>query len=247
MNRKIVRFGENIKILRNKKGWTQEQLANEVHVTRQTVSAWEQKVSCPDIYVLAKLHELFAITTDELVFGKLADRYQDAAIQDIIYEQEEVIRSIKKKGFYDILEEDIQEFFPIIYLRFPRVMGIVLELHELGYQITSVYSNGFGIYFPTDEAAEKFSSVLYDVIDAIIHHEVERTIVTYSEKVQDRVEEVKIEVLHDTQKLIFGAEIENMYYWVDEYDRIRGYGKNEEECKAQAREQECNEYTIMHE
>ena len=247
MNRKIVRFGENIKILRNKKGWTQEQLANEVHVARQTVSAWEKNISCPDIYVLAKLHELFAITTDELIFGKLPYEYQDAAMQDIIYEQGEVIRSIKKKGFYDILDEDIQEFFPIIYLCFSRVMGIVLELHELGYQITSVYSNGFGIYFPTNEAAEKFSSVLYDVIDSIIHHEVEKTIVTYSEKVQDRVEEVEIEVLQETQKLIFGAEIENMYYWVDEYDRIRGYGKNEEECKAQAKEQECDEYTIMHE
>lgn len=117
----------------------------------------------------------------------------------------------------------------------------------MGFQIGSVYSNSFGIYFSTDEEAEKFSGVLYDLIDAIIHDEVERTTVTYSEKVQDRVDAVEIKVLQETHKLIFGDEMENMYYWVDEYDRIRGYGKTEEDCKAQAKEQVCDKYTIMHE
>ncbi|MCH5250401.1 MAG: helix-turn-helix transcriptional regulator [Lachnospiraceae bacterium] len=247
MNRKMIRFGENIRILRNKKGWTQEQLANEVHVARQTVSAWEKKVSYPDINILARLHEIFEVTADELIFGKMPYEYQDVPMQDIIYGQEEIIRSIKKKGFYDILEEDIQEFFPIIYLRFPRIMGIVLELHELGYQICSVYSNGFSIYFSTDEEAEKFSGVLYDMIDAIMHDNVKRTILTYSEKVQDRVDEVEIKVLQETHKLIFDDEMEHMYYWVDKYDRIRGYGKTVKECKVQAKEQACDIYTIMHE
>lgn len=43
MNREIVQFNKNIKILRNKNGLSQEQLAEMIPVARQTVSAWEKK------------------------------------------------------------------------------------------------------------------------------------------------------------------------------------------------------------
>lgn len=246
MNRKMVRFGENIKILRNKNGWTQEQLANELYVTRQTVSAWENRVSCPDINVLAKIHEIFDVSTDELIFGKMPNIYANIVTQDD-FSAETLIDSIKKKGFYEIMEEDIQNFFPIIEIRFARVMGIVMELHKRDYHIVSVHSIGFSIYFPTDEEAEKFPDVLYNIIYALIHYETEKTVVAYSEKVQERIDEVEIDVLRETRRTIFSADIEDMFYWIDECDQIRGYGNSEEECREQAREQGCIECTIMHE
>lgn len=246
MNRKMVRFGENIKILRNKNGLTQEQLANAICVTRQTISAWEKKLSYPDVNILAKINEIFGISMDELIFGKIADINANIIMQDNFCE-ENVIGSIKKKGFYDILKEDIQKFFPIIEIRFARVMGIVMELNKRGYHIVSVYSNGFSVYFLTDEAAEKFPGELYDIIDTFIHFEAEKTVVLYSEQVQERIDEIEINVLREIHKAIFGAEIEDMFYWIDDYDRIRGYGATEEECKQQARQQKCLEYTIMHE
>ena len=64
MNGRKVRFGENIKVLRSKNGITQEQLAEAVHVARQTVSAWEKNVSYPDILMFAKLSSLCAISMD---------------------------------------------------------------------------------------------------------------------------------------------------------------------------------------
>lgn len=248
MNRKVVRFGDNIKILRNRVGLTQEQLAEKIPVTRQTVSAWEKHISSPDINVLASLSEMFNIPTDELIFGKMPNE-EDKKILQCVYEDEEteMIRSIRNKGFYDILEEDLEKFFPIIYLRFARIMGIALELKERGYKIVSIYSNGFSIYFDTDEEAINFHRTLYDVIDAFMHHEVEKTVVEYSEMVQNRIDEVEISVIKETHKKIFGAEADEMFYWVDEYDRIRGYGMTKEECREQAKTQECEEYNILHE
>lgn len=163
------------------------------------------------------------------------------------YEKEDVIRTIKKKGFYYILEEDLEAFFPIIYLRFARIMEIAMELKERGYQIVSVYSNGFSIYFPTDEEAAMFSDTLCEVMDCFIHYEIEKTVVLYSEAIQERVDEVEVAVVNETHKIIFGAAMDEMFYWVDEFDRIRGYGKNEKECKEQAKNQECEEYVILHE
>ena len=248
MNRKIVKFSDNIKILRNKTGLSQEQMAEIFPVSRQTVSAWEKNISSPDIATIAKMSEVFNMTTDELIFGKLSK--EKGVVVEIINDEEnekDFIRTIEKKGFYDIIEEDLQTFFPIIPLRFSRIMGIAMELKENGYQIVSVYSNGFSIYFPTDESAIKFSSVLYDIIDSFIHYEKERTAFSYSETIQERIDQVEISIIKETHKAIFGADIDDMFYWVDEYDTIRGYGKTKEDCTQQANEQNCKEYTILHE
>ena len=47
-------IGENIKTYRQKKGYTQEEVANRLHVTRQTISKWEKNYSVPDAEVFVK-------------------------------------------------------------------------------------------------------------------------------------------------------------------------------------------------
>ena len=65
-----VTMGKRIADLRKQKGMTQEQLANQVGVTAQAVSKWENDLSCPDISVLPQLAEMLGVTTDELL-GKV--------------------------------------------------------------------------------------------------------------------------------------------------------------------------------
>ena len=65
-----VTMGKRIADLRKQKGMTQEQLANQVGVTAQAVSKWENDLSCPDISVLPQLAEVLGVTTDELL-GKV--------------------------------------------------------------------------------------------------------------------------------------------------------------------------------
>ena len=48
-------LNENIKSLRKQNGLSQEQLANEMHVVRQTISKWERGLSVPDSDSLIKL------------------------------------------------------------------------------------------------------------------------------------------------------------------------------------------------
>lgn len=45
-------FSENLKTLRTKKGYTQENLAIKINVVRQTVSKWEKGLSVPDAQCL---------------------------------------------------------------------------------------------------------------------------------------------------------------------------------------------------
>ena len=60
-------MGKRISELRKNKGMTQEQLAQQVGVTAQAVSKWENDLSCPDISILPQLAEALGVTTDELL------------------------------------------------------------------------------------------------------------------------------------------------------------------------------------
>ena len=60
-------LGEKVQLLRKQNGMTQEQLAEHLAITRQTISKWELGESEPDIAHLIHLSEIFHVTTDYLI------------------------------------------------------------------------------------------------------------------------------------------------------------------------------------
>ena len=60
-------LAEKIAQLRKQKGWSQEELANRLQVSRQAVSKWEGGASIPDLDKILKLSALFEVTTDYLL------------------------------------------------------------------------------------------------------------------------------------------------------------------------------------
>ena len=63
-------IGERIYTLRKERSISQEELANELNVSRQSVSKWETNQSMPDFDKIVMLCQFFGITTDELLTGK---------------------------------------------------------------------------------------------------------------------------------------------------------------------------------
>lgn len=63
--------------LRKQKGLSQEEVANRLNVTRQTISKWELGDSTPDMEKLTAIGDLFDISLDELVLGKTPDSPKD--------------------------------------------------------------------------------------------------------------------------------------------------------------------------
>lgn len=62
-----IKINEQIAFLRKQKGLTQEELANALGVTNQSVSKWESAQCCPDIQLLPDIAELFDVSVDELI------------------------------------------------------------------------------------------------------------------------------------------------------------------------------------
>ena len=64
-------LGERLIQLRAKAGLSQDDLAERLGVSRQSVSKWENNVSVPDLDKLVKLGEVFGVSLDELVRGNV--------------------------------------------------------------------------------------------------------------------------------------------------------------------------------
>ena len=62
-----MKLADKIRQLRIEKGWSQERLAEEMHVSRQAVSKWESEGAEPELSKLRKLADLFGVTTDYLL------------------------------------------------------------------------------------------------------------------------------------------------------------------------------------
>lgn len=64
-------FGENLINLRRQKGWSQDDLANNLNISRQAISKWETDISKPDVDNLERISKIFSVTIDNLLDNDL--------------------------------------------------------------------------------------------------------------------------------------------------------------------------------
>lgn len=66
-------FANKLVQLRKKTGWSQEELAEQMNVSRQTVSKWESAQSIPDLERIIRLSQLFGVSTDYLLKDEIEE------------------------------------------------------------------------------------------------------------------------------------------------------------------------------
>ena len=67
-------LAEKIVKLRKEQGWSQEELAVRLNVSRQSVSKWESMASMPDLDKILNMSELFGVNTDYLLKDEAPER-----------------------------------------------------------------------------------------------------------------------------------------------------------------------------
>ena len=85
-----MELGKQIKMYRQEAHLSQEELANRVYVSRQTISNWENDKSYPDVNSLVLLSEIFQISLDKLIKGDIE------VMKDVI--QKEEIEKMNRYG-----------------------------------------------------------------------------------------------------------------------------------------------------
>ena len=76
-------FADKLILLRKKAGWSQEELAEQMDITRQSVSKWEGAQSVPDLEKMIRLSELFGVSTDYLLKDEIEKAEQLNSSNDI--------------------------------------------------------------------------------------------------------------------------------------------------------------------
>ena len=94
-------MGQIIKRLRKERGYTQEELAEQIGVTFQAVSKWENDTGMPDISQIIPLATVFDDSTDVL-FGMYGTNNAEE-VQKIISKAQSHISYRKIRGFPDFL------------------------------------------------------------------------------------------------------------------------------------------------
>ena len=77
-------LSEKIMSLRKRNGWSQEELAQQLDVSRQSVSKWESLASMPDIQKIMAMSELFGVSTDYLLKDELEELPTTATTADYV-------------------------------------------------------------------------------------------------------------------------------------------------------------------
>lgn len=118
-----MELGKQIKFYRTKQGFTQEQLANKLLVSRKTISSWENDRSLPDLETLSRLSVIFNITLDDFLH------------QDITK-----IKNSKTKYYISLLIYIIVLILTLLsYLRFFGIKTIILYPSIINIAFSVIY------------------------------------------------------------------------------------------------------------
>ncbi|MDO5794565.1 MAG: helix-turn-helix transcriptional regulator [Turicibacter sp.] len=125
-----MEFNEKLQLLRRTRGISQEKLAEEIGVSRQVVSKWEEGDEIPDMYDLMALSDWFNVSLDEL----LRDRINPRTLQLLSFLEEEV-----EENDNDLIPNTILTIAMIM-----MIMGFIFNHLLIGIACGAV---GVGVYY----------------------------------------------------------------------------------------------------
>ena len=99
-------LSEKIIHLRKQNGWSQEQLAEQLNVSRQSVSKWESGTSIPDLDRIIKLSKIFGVSTDYLIKDEIEE--DSSSLAEDVYEEDELNISLDEANAYMNLVEKVK-------------------------------------------------------------------------------------------------------------------------------------------
>ena len=137
-------FGKNIVYYRKKQKITQEELAERLYVSRQTISRWENDSILPDVETIIKLCELFDCNMDTLVRGDAeAEENEEIKIdlgdleeEEEEFDDEEEREHIKKWKKRSRIAEKINEI----------ICSVVMTIAAFSYVLYGLLQ---GVWHPT--------------------------------------------------------------------------------------------------
>ena len=141
-------LADKIILQRKKAGWSQEELAEQLGVSRQSVSKWEGAQSIPDMDKLLKMSRLFGVSTDYL----LKDEIDDAPAALTADEYDTGLRRVTMEEASDYLGKRRAAAPKIAFATFLCIISPIVLLIMAGLAGSGKYISSFIGFSPVDNA-----------------------------------------------------------------------------------------------
>ena len=97
----LIKTGKFLQLLRKETGFTQEELAEKLNVSRRTVSRWETGTNMPDLDILMELSDLYKVDLREILSGerkseRMNEELKETVLQVADYSNEEKTRLLRR-------------------------------------------------------------------------------------------------------------------------------------------------------
>lgn len=111
-------LGDKIIMLRKRNGWSQEELADQLKISRQSVSKWESGASIPDLDKIIKMSALFHVTTDYLLKEEM---------EELSSEEGMAFTDTEEASGHAVSVEEAEEFLAVTR-NFAKMIGLGVAL-----------------------------------------------------------------------------------------------------------------------
>lgn len=128
-------LGKRITTHRKRLGMTQDKLAEQLGVTAQAVSKWENDQSCPDISILPRLAEIFGISIDTLLGVAEPPRAVEAEVVEPVTEEDEQEGVHFQQGNWEFHWDGGRHSHLAFALWILMVGGLLLASNVLGWEL----------------------------------------------------------------------------------------------------------------
>lgn len=139
-----MNFAEHLMTLRRQRGWSQEELGDQIGVTRQTVSKWEMGQSTPELEKLVELSRLFGMSIDQLVGLEEAGEERTASS----YHQTR--SEAKPLGVYYEYISPVKVFgLPLVHIRLgygPRLAKGIIAIGNCAVGVVAIGGCSLGLF-----------------------------------------------------------------------------------------------------
>ncbi|MBE4726848.1 helix-turn-helix domain-containing protein [Leuconostoc suionicum] len=160
-----MKFGDRLKKSRLEKGLTQEQVAQNLYVTRQTISGWENGISYPDIINLIKLSDYYQVSLDTLL-------KEDRGMREYM-EKKEVTKSLRPVYnmlmFTDLLLivlliSNIMDFIKLGILFIPTLFLVLFTVYALNRLKSFDSSSSLGLTYEWQKYLSGYKGLKYALV-----------------------------------------------------------------------------------
>ncbi len=142
-------LADKIITLRKKNGWSQEELAEQMNVSRQSVSKWESAQSVPDLEKILKLGQIFGVSTDFLLKDELEEEEYVETISNNIEETPVRRVSIEEANNFLTVKDGTKKqvaFGTVLCILSPICLMLLGAASEVpAYGISENFAGGIGM------------------------------------------------------------------------------------------------------